>query len=139
MAGIVVLPDSPEYESLRRPAIALLGFVTLQRLVERTRELVLLARPMAVTFHRAFDLVRDPCAELEVLIGLGIERVLTSGGAASALEGLDGLLALVDQARGRIVILPGGGVRAHTAAEILARTGARELHSSQAFQIPGNE
>lgn len=101
--------------------------------LEATRALVLAARPKPVTFHRAFDLVRDPLAELEVLIELGVERVLTSAGAPTAFEGRARLAELVRIARGRIVVLPGGGVRAAHAAELVRVTGARELHGSVPF------
>lgn len=115
---------------------AVFGLLTADGRVdrERTRELVHRARPLSVTFHRAFDQVRDPLAELEVLISLGVERVLTSGGAPTALEGLSVLRQLVRAARGRIGILPGGGVRAHNAQEIARESGALELHGSVPFQ-----
>ena len=140
-------PNAAEFAELRSDLMrvreqgahgAVFGLLTAEGSVdrERTRDLVYRARPLAVTFHRAFDRVRDPRAELEVLIELGIERVLTSGGAPSVPEGLEALRALVKHARGRIVILPGGGVREHNAAEILARTGASELHGSQPFALP---
>ncbi len=93
------------------------------------------AAPLPVTFHRAFDRVRDPFAGLETLVGLGVRRILTSGGAADAFTGRDRIRELVDRARGRIVILPGGGVRAHNASAILAATGATELHSSTVFDL----
>jgi copper homeostasis protein len=67
---------------------------------------------MQVTFHRAFDVSRDPCQALEDIISIGgIQRILTSGQDSGALEGLDVLAGLVDRARGRIIILPGGGMR----------------------------
>jgi copper homeostasis protein len=82
-----------------------------------------------VTFHRAFDEIRDQAGALEHLVRLGVARILTSGGRASALEGADRLAALVRQASGRIVVMAGGAVRAHNAAALVARTGATELHS----------
>jgi copper homeostasis protein len=95
---------------------------------ERTRELVELARPMTVTFHRAFDMARDPGSSLETLIGLGIDRLLTSGQEKSALEGLDLITELVRQAAERIVVMPGGGIHERNAARIVAQCGAREIH-----------
>ena len=71
--------------------------------VDRTADLLALARPLAVTFHKAFDEVCDPIEALESLIELGVERVLTSGGRPTALEGVEMLAALVDRAQGRIV------------------------------------
>jgi copper homeostasis protein len=88
------------------------------------------ARPLQVCFHRAFDAARELEASLELLIELGIERVLTSGGAPSAEAGLARLAALARQAGGRISVMPGGGVRPANLAAILAATGAREVHSS---------
>jgi copper homeostasis protein len=93
-----------------------------------TRRLVAAARPMAVTFHRAFDLVREPARELEALIGLGIERVLTSGQAPSALLGSQAIAALVAQGAGRIIIMAGAGINEANAARVVRETGVREIH-----------
>jgi copper homeostasis protein len=99
------------------------GMGAARRLVER-------ARPLPVTFHRAFDAARDPLDALERLIDLGADRVLTSGGKTSAEEGIDRIRRLVERARGRIVVLPGGGVTAANAARIIRGTGVHELHAS---------
>lgn len=111
------------------------GVLTRAHAVDRDAlaELVRAARPKLVTFHRAFDLVREPLVELETLIELGVDRVLTSAGAPSAFEGRERLAELVRRARGRIGILPGGGVRAAHAAELVRATGVRELHGSVPF------
>jgi copper homeostasis protein len=93
-----------------------------------TRRLAEAARPMAVTFHRAFDLVREPARELETLIGLGIERVLTSGQAPSALLGSEAIAALVAQGAGRITIMAGGGINESNAARVVRETGVGEIH-----------
>ncbi len=106
--------------------------------LRRTRELVERSRPMSVTFHRAFDSAPDKLAALEQLIELGVERVLTSGGASNAFDGRAMLRELVAEAGERIVILPGGGVRAHNAAQLVAETGVRELHSSTPFRLGAN-
>src|SRR5205814_3426492 len=74
---------------------------------ERTAALVALTRPLRVTFHRAFDMARDPHVALEALVTLGIERVLTSGQEQTALEGLELISALVAEAGQRIVVMPG--------------------------------
>jgi len=103
---------------------------------ERTAALIDLARPRAVTFHRAFDELVDPLAGLDTLIELGVERVLTSGGASTAPEGADMLRRLVERAAGRIVVMAGGGVRAHNAARLLAESGVPELHGSRVFSLP---
>jgi copper homeostasis protein len=87
------------------------------------------ANSLPVTFHRAFDEIVDQAAALEELIGLGVRRVLTSGGAPTAAEGADRIGALVRQAAGRIGVLAGGSVRAHDAAELVRTTGVTEIHS----------
>ena len=85
---------------------------------------------MSVTFHRAFDLCRDPFKALDDIMALGCDRLLTSGCASSALAG-SGLIAdLRIRAAGRLSLLPGGGVNLGNAAEIMRLTGCRELHAS---------
>ena len=76
---------------------------------ERTATLVKLAQPLNVTFHRAFDMTRDPYQALEDLVELGVNRILTSGQAYSVLEGLDLIAELVQIAGDRVIIMPGGG------------------------------
>jgi copper homeostasis protein len=95
---------------------------------ERTAELLALARPLPVTFHRAFDVSRDPFEALDTLIALGIDRVLTSGQEPSVLEGLDLITELVRRAAGRIIVMPGGGITERTMGRIAAASGAKELH-----------
>ena len=95
--------------------------------VKRTKLLVELARPMSVTFHRAFDMSRDPAASLEALVDLGIDRVLTTGQQDSIWDGLDLVADLVARAKDRIVVMP-GGVQDRNAKAVVARTGAREVH-----------
>lgn len=90
----------------------------------------------AVTFHKAFDQVPDRSAALEQLIGLGIGRVLTSGGATTCLDGADELAALVRQSRGRIVVLAGGGVRPANVAEVVRRSGVAEVHLRATESVP---
>ena len=81
-------------------------------------------------FHRAFDVVRDPETALEQLIELGFTRVLTSGRAALALDGAAEIRRMVEHADGRIEVLPGGGIRAETVAEVIRRTGVDQVHLS---------
>lgn len=95
---------------------------------DRTARLIEDAGPLPVTFHRAFDVSRDPMESLETLIALGVTRILTSGQRASAMESLDLLAALVRTAGDRLTILAGGGVTAANAAQIVAATGVREVH-----------
>ena len=78
--------------------------------VARTRELISLARPLSVTFHRAFDMAPEPFEALETLIELGVDRVLTSGQEANVLDGLPLIVELVRRAANRIVVMPGGGI-----------------------------
>ncbi len=94
------------------------------------RRLMKAAGGMDVTFHRAFDIVPDPFAALEQVIGLGCTRILTSGQAKSAEEGLTMLARLHDAARGRIRILAGAGVGPHNVARIIAEGKADEVHGS---------
>jgi len=93
-------------------------------------ELAAAAGRMGITFHRAFDLVRDPMRALEDIIALRAERVLTSGGARSALEGAERIRECVAQANGRLVVMPGAGITPGNIARIAALTGAQELHAS---------
>ena len=85
---------------------------------------------LSITFHRAFDDCKDQSEALEQLIALGYDRILTSGGADNVCDGLDSLTALVRQADGRIIILPGGGVNTSNAAMVTERSGATEIHGS---------
>ncbi len=95
---------------------------------DRTRELIGAARPLRVTFHRAFDVCRDPAAALETLIVLGVDRVLTSGQAATAPQGAKAIARLVRQAAGRTAILPGGGIAEDNVAALVRATGVTEVH-----------
>ncbi len=86
------------------------------------------ASDLPITFHRAFDVCRDPVAALETLIRLGVNRVLSSGRRETAWEGREELAAAARQAEGRIVVMAGGGVDETNAAELVRHTGVRELH-----------
>ena len=90
---------------------------------------------MKVTFHRAFDFARDREIALEALIELGVHRVLTSGGAATALEGAASLASLVRQAKGRIEILAGGGINAGNVAAVVRGSGVGEVHVRAAARV----
>jgi len=105
---------------------------------ERTMELVERARPLNVTFHRAFDMTRDPYQAMEDLIELGVDRVLTSGQAGSAAEGMRLIRSLAETARGRIAIMAGGGLNETNIGQVLAATGVREIHFSgrSGFESP---
>ena len=98
--------------------------------VERTGELVRMAHPLPVTFHRAFDEVLDLTAALEAVIATGASRILTSGGQPRAVDASPQLKQLIDQAGSRISVMLGSGVNAGNVTQILEQTGAREVHAS---------
>ena len=97
---------------------------------ERCRELVVLAYPLGVTFHRAFDRTNNPFHALEDIIEIGCERILTSGQQPKAVDGIQILKELILQADERIIIMPGSGVKAENIISIAESTGATEFHSS---------
>lgn len=105
--------------------------------VERTRRLIQLARPLHVTFHRAFDLVSDLSRALEDVIACGAERVLTSGGEASAMRGMGRITELREQAGARIRIMAGGGIRRSNVRKLVQHTGIRDVHTSLNNVVPG--
>jgi copper homeostasis protein len=96
--------------------------------IVRTRELAALARPLSVTFHRAFDVAAEPFRALETLIELGVDRVLTSGQEPTVLEGLPLIVELMKHAGDRIVVMPGGGITARNVERIVAAARPREIH-----------
>lgn len=97
---------------------------------KRCSQLVELAYPLGVTFHRAFDRVNNPEQALEDVIEIGCERILTSGLQPNAPEGATQIASLIKQADERIIIMPGSGVRADNLMELADKTGAKEFHSS---------
>lgn len=97
---------------------------------KRTEELVRLASPLSVTFHRAFDVTRDPFAALRDIIETGCNRVLTSGQANKAIEGAELIAELVQYAGDRITVLVGSGVNEDNIADLIRVTRAREFHGS---------
>lgn len=104
--------------------------------VERNRWLVEAADGISTTFHRAFDVCVDPRLALEQIIELGFDRVLTSGCEPTAMQGVEMLRSLVEQARGRIVVMPACGVNEDNIAELASRTSATEFHSSARHRLP---
>jgi copper homeostasis protein len=104
--------------------------------VARCRVLIDAAGGMGVTFHRAFDMTRDPSRALEDVIALGAERVLTSGSAGSAMTGAARIRALVEQAGERLVVMPGAGIGPGNIAALKELTGAREFHASAKREHP---
>ena len=91
------------------------------------------ASGMSVTFHRAFDVCADPIAAFEDVLALGCDRLLTSGHESDAFKGRFFIAELVERAAGRIIVMPGCGVRRSNIARIAADTGAVEFHASSAF------
>jgi copper homeostasis protein len=97
---------------------------------ERMRELIDAARPMSVTFHRAFDMAADAIRALDSVLELGVERLLTSGQRGSAMEGRVLIAELVKRAGDRLIVMPGAGINEINIRELIAATGAREFHLS---------
>lgn len=139
-------PTAEELETMRReiaalrergPAAVVVGALRSDRTIDADalRELVAAARPLEVVFHRAFDQVPNRSAALETLIELGVDRVLTSGGAPTAFEGRHEIRRLFELARGRIEILPGGGIRAGNWREVAAAVDWAQIHASTPFGV----
>lgn len=113
------------------------GFLTEEGKIDVTllKEMITQARPLSVTFHRAFDLCDDPFEALEQLIKLHVDRILTSGQKQSAHEGSALLKKLVQKAGDRIIIMPGGGIRPNNIEKLIEKIGAREYHVSSRFHL----
>ena len=97
---------------------------------KRCGQLVELAYPMGVSFHRAFDRAKDAFTALEDIIETGCERILTSGQKPNAMDGVEMIKSLIQLAQERIIIMPGSGIRADNIVSLAERTGAVEFHSS---------
>jgi copper homeostasis protein len=134
-----------EYETIKSDVIfckengcegVVVGFLTKEGTVDkkRTQEIVALAKPMEVTFHRAFDCVENPQEALEKIISSGCTRLLTSGLAAKAIDGKEQLRELVQQANRRIYIMAGSGINEDNISE-LYEAGIREFHASASSTI----
>jgi len=98
--------------------------------ISRTKELVELAHPLPVTFHRAFDETINPLQALEDIIYCGCKRILTSGQKPTAFDGKELLKKLIGHSAERIVIMPGGGVRSNHIDALKVFTNATEFHSA---------
>lgn len=127
----VMLEDVANAKALGADGVVL-GVLTAEGAVdvERTRLLVERARPMQVTYHKAFDVAADLERALEDLIACGADRVLTSGGAQDAMAGAEQIAGLVRQADERIRVMAGGSVRAGNVRELMEKTGVRDVHTS---------
>ena len=104
--------------------------------VNRTHELIEVASPMSVTFHRAFDMVKDPIQSLEDVIKSGCHRILTSGLANKVTNGQEMVRRLLQNANGRIIIMAGSGINHDNAEELVKQTGVTELHASARSSYP---
>ena len=104
--------------------------------VERTRRLIELARPLGVTFHRAFDMSADLFRALEDVCAAGADRILTSGGEQTSVAGREMITRLVAGANGRIIIMPGSGINERNAAGLIQETGVREIHVGLRSAVP---
>lgn len=103
--------------------------------VERTRQLIEAARPMSITFHRAFDMSVDLLHALEDVCSTGADRILTSGGEQECMQGAGKIEKLVQAARGRTIIMAGGRIGIQNAHTIIERTGVGEIHVGLATPV----
>lgn len=110
-----------------------LGLLTNDRRIdlEKTAWLIEQARPLSVTFHKAFDAARDPFEALDDLVSLGVDRVLTSGHAATAFEGLETLVELTKRSRGKLAVMAGGSIALEQIRPII-EAGVKEIHLGSA-------
>src|SRR3954470_4917005 len=132
----VMRRDIEQAKSLGVEGIAF-GALTAEGGVDEAlmRSLIALARPMSVTFHRAFDLVRDQDAAVESLVALGVDRVLTSGGAPTAMEGAGSIARLVQRAGDRMIVTAGGSITAANVADVIAVSKVKEVHVRGAARV----
>ena len=139
--------SAAEFAEMQRTIVAakecgadgvVLGILTKDQKVdlEQTRGLVEIAKPLPVTFHRGFDEAADLRQALEDVIQSGVKRILTSGGAKTALEGAAVLAELIEAAGERIVVVPGAGISSANITEVARRTRAREFHSGLSAVLP---
>jgi copper homeostasis protein len=141
----VMLADIAAIRELPRPYGREVGVVVGALTASGELDLPVLGRlieaagPLPVTVHKAFDEVADQLTALDQIIDLGADAVLTSGAARSALEGAARLAALRERAAGRLRVIAAGGIRSHNVREVLARTGATEIHLRAPMQQNGRE
>jgi copper homeostasis protein len=135
------LYSKTEYETIKRDIFfcknlgcdgVVIGFLNADGTIDtrRTLEALELARPMRVTFHRAFDMTVEPFGALDMLIEMGIDRLLTSGQRNKAIEGVDLISNLVKRAGNNLVVMPGSGINEENIKWIQKTTGAKEFHLS---------
>ena len=133
-AEIAVMKHDIEAAKSLGASGVVLGVSTAEGAIDRdpTAFLIALARPLSITFHKAFDQLAEPVEALDTLIELGVERVLTSGGRPAALEGVETLAKLVDHARQRIVVMAGGRLSMANLESVIRRSHVCEVHLGSA-------
>jgi copper homeostasis protein len=99
--------------------------------IDKTKELIHIAKPMKITFHMAFDLIDDKYEAIDQLIELGVDRILTKGCNTCAIDGKENIKQYINYANDRIIIMPGGGVNKMNYRELAEFTGAKELHGTK--------
>jgi copper homeostasis protein len=104
---------------------------------ERVKKIVERSYPLSITFHRAFDLARNPYIAMEELIECGVHTILTSGGMKTAMEGSGLIAELIIQAGNRICVMPGSGINSENIQELVNRTNAKEIHLSAKTIVQG--
>ena len=127
---IAVMRHDIEIAKALGAAGVVLGVLTPEATIDRdqTAALVDLARPLRITFHKAFDQIPQPLEALDILIALGVERVLTSGGRPTALEGIDTLANLVDRSGDKIAVMAGGRLSTSNLETVIRRSRVSEVH-----------
>ena len=140
-AELAVMRHDIEVAKALGVAGVVLGVLTPHAKIDsdQTAALAALARPLRLTFHKAFDQVRDPLEALDTLMGLGVDRVLTSGGRPTALEGVESVATLVKYADGRLAIMAGGRLDAGSLPRVIRQGKVSEVHLGSAVSetIPG--
>jgi len=135
------LYSDDEFEIIRRDVLlckqlncdgVVIGFLKKDGSIDRkrTEQMVTLAYPMEVTFHRAFDRCKEPFEALEEIIEAGCQRILTSGQQLKAEDGIELISQLIERAKERIIIMPGGGIKPDNIKSIAEKTGAVEFHGA---------
>lgn len=139
--------ETDEFETMRRDIVSaknlgidgvVFGVLDVNGSVDvaRTRQLVDVARPLSVTFHRAFDMTADLFRALDDICAAGVDRVLTSGGESSCVEGAEAIRKLVSKAGAKIEVMPGGGIHLENARALVDRTGVKQIHVSLRSAVP---